>query len=138
MKKSFLIIVLSFFLSSIAFADYQDALDSYDRGDFKSAFNEWKSLALKGNTKAQTHIGSMYFNGDYVSQNYSESAYWLKKAADQGEPLAQFLLGFAHFFGLGVTESKLEAAYLIDMAIASGDKEVLIMRDYFESLGFEF
>jgi hypothetical protein len=138
MKKPFLIIVLSFFLSSIAFADYQDAMDSYNKGDFKSAFYEWKSLALKGNAKAQTEIGSMYFNGDYVSLSYSESVYWFKKAVNQSEPRAQFLLGLSYLLGLGVTKSKLEGAYLIDTAIATGNKDVLKFRDYFNSQGFDF
>ena len=138
MKKLLLVLLLSLAFTGLSYADYQDGMNAYNRGDFKSAFNEWKPLALKGNAKAQTHIGSMYFNGYYVSQNYSESAYWLKKAADQSEPVAQFFLGIAYFFGLGVTESKLEAAYLIDMAIASGNKEVLKIRDNLNSQGIEF
>jgi TPR repeat protein len=139
MKKSFLIIVLSFFLSSIASADYQNAMKSYDSGDYKGAFIEWKSLALNGNSKAQTEIGSMYCNGDYVSQDYSECAYWFKKAVKQSEPRAQFLLGISYLLGLGVEKSSLEAAYLIEAAKASGNRDALKLIEYYRNnMGFDF
>lgn len=139
MKKSFLIIVLSFFLSSIAAADYQNAMKSYNSGDYKGAFYEWKSLALNGDSKAQTEIGSMYCNGDYVSQDYSECAYWFKKAVKQNEPRAQFLLGISYLLGLGVEKSSLEAAYLIEAAKASGNRDALKLIEYYRSnMGFDF
>ena len=47
-------------------------------------FNEYKEDAEKGNAEAQYHLGSRYFFGLGVKQDYNEAAKWFKKAAAQG------------------------------------------------------
>jgi len=137
MRKQ-LFLVLLMFISSFTFANYHDGMNSYNRGDYKSAFNEWLPLARNGNAKAQTEIAAMYGNGDYVKEDWSKAAYWYQKAADQEEPRAQVNLGLMYLGGMGVNKSNLKASYLINEAIKSGHPQVRQMKGLLTNLGFEF
>lgn len=62
---------------------------SYQKGDFKSAFELFEKLAIAGNASAQTNLGVMYILGQYVPQSAQRALYWLEKAANQGVEVAQ-------------------------------------------------
>ena len=43
--------------------NFQKGLDEYDRGDYATAFQEFKSLAEQGNAVAQYNLGQLYDKG---------------------------------------------------------------------------
>ena len=59
---------------------------AYDAKDYAQAMKLYEPLANQGNSEAQYWIGSMYFNGQGVAQDYSKAFYWFSKAADQNYP----------------------------------------------------
>ena len=50
-------------------------------------------LAESGDATAQLNVGSMYYLGVGVTQNFEEAARWYRKAADQGLATAEVALG---------------------------------------------
>jgi TPR repeat protein len=70
-------------------ADYEDGLFASHRGDYLTAFREFRSLAEEGHIKAQLQLGIMYEMGLGIKQDYSEASKWYQKAAIQGDKAAQ-------------------------------------------------
>ena len=56
----------------------------------------------RGDARAQSGLGDMYYFGQGVEQNYYTAAYWYKKAVDQNYAAAQYSLGLMHLDGQGV------------------------------------
>lgn len=60
--------------------------------------NKEKGIALirrsaeQGYTEAQYNLGRCYYNGEGVSQDYTQAVYWWSKAAEQGNADAIELL----------------------------------------------
>ena len=44
--------------------------------------------AEQGYTEAQYNLGRCYYNGEGVSQDYTQAVYWWRKAAEQGHRMA--------------------------------------------------
>jgi uncharacterized protein len=72
-------------------------------------FEETSSRARKGDVTAQANLGVMYFKGDGVTQNYTEAAVWLRKAAEQGDVQSQYNLGILYDTGKGLPQNSGEA-----------------------------
>lgn len=70
-------------------ADFEDGLYASHKGDYVTAFREFRSLAEKGHAKAQLHLGIMYEMGLGVRQDYPEASKWYQQSAIQGEQEAQ-------------------------------------------------
>jgi len=79
-------------------------------GDFKTALNELRPLAAKGDPNAQFLLGMLYDAGKGVPQDAALAASWYRKAAQQDHLLGQFYLGVLYFFGQGVKQDYKEAA----------------------------
>jgi len=95
---------------SLAAADLANALSALEKKDYTSAYQEFKTLAEKGDAKAQYHLGMLYKEGQGVLQNKQSAAQWFRKAADQGVAEAQFQLANAYDKGEGVGQSNEFAA----------------------------
>lgn len=67
-----------------ASADYDSGVAAYQRGDFAAAIEEWRAPAEAGEVAAQFSLGSLYFNGEGVSQDFDAAEKWFRKAAEQG------------------------------------------------------
>lgn len=80
-----------------------------------------KVAAAKGDTRAKSMLGRMFFNGEGVPQNYLEAAFWLNAAAEAGDADAQGLLGMAYEEGFGVGQDFSKAAVLYRKAADQGD-----------------
>jgi len=63
----------------------EDAAAAYQRGDFATAYRLIHPLADEGNADAQTRLGTMYFEGKGVGQDFAQGLKWFGKAADQGD-----------------------------------------------------
>mgnify|MGYP003978930243 CR=1 FL=1 len=97
MKKLFQIFLLSLGFIGLSNADFQYAVDEYNKVNYETAFKEFKVLAEQGNGKAQMYLSMMYEAGNGVDNDEDLAKVWeekslfgLKLLADQGDPEAQF------------------------------------------------
>ena len=90
------------FSAGSAWADFDDGVAAYQRGDYATAFQEWLPLAEQGDVGAQTLIGLMYDEGYGVPENDAEAVKWFRKAAEQGHAKAQNNPGVMYLRGTGV------------------------------------
>jgi TPR repeat protein len=86
-------------------AQYQKGIKSFRKGNYKSAFKLFRSLAENGLADAQYYLGYMYQKGYGVSQDFKSAAKWYKLAAKQEYPSAQHYLGYLYHTGKGVRQN---------------------------------
>ena len=104
MIKKIKILIVTAFLTAfggVTYADYQDGVDAYIKGDYKTALKEWQPLADQGDADAQFNLGVMYANGKGVLKDDKQAVKWYQKAADQGYAPAQYNLGLMYANGEG-------------------------------------
>src|SRR5882762_6300006 len=82
-----------------------------------------KEMAAAGDVKSQVQIGLAYLTGDGVHKDDAEAMKWLRKAADQDNPVAERFLAEMYFKGRGVTADNAEAAKWLRMAAEQGDAQ---------------
>jgi len=90
------------FSAGSAWADFDDGVAAYERGDYATALQEWLRLAEQGDAAAQNNLGDMYYIGEGVPENDAEAVKWFRKAAEQGLAEAQVNLGIMYANGEGV------------------------------------
>src|SRR5882762_8095677 len=62
-----------------------------------------KEMAAAGDVKSQVQMGLAYLTGDGVHKDDAEAVKWLRKAADQDNPVAERYLAEMYFKGRGVS-----------------------------------
>ena len=72
------IILLSLSITISINANLGNAVEQYEAGNFKSAFQNFKSMAVIGEKRAQLNLGVMYYNGEYVAKDINQSYAWMK------------------------------------------------------------
>ncbi len=99
----------------------------YDRGygvvqDVEMAFLLMRDAAGRGHIIAIHEVGTRFFKGIGVDQNYERAIEWLKLAAGSPNyyPPAMHQLGMMYTQGLGVTVDPVKAQQWFDKAIAKG------------------
>ena len=97
------------FSAGSAWADFDDGVAAYDRGDFATALREFRTLAEQGHANAQYYLGSMHYDGIGVTKNDAEAVKWFRRAAKQGHVWSQHNIGFVYEYGIGVTKNDAEA-----------------------------
>jgi len=65
-------------------ADFNAGMDAYERQDYRTAFQEFSTLARAGDSNAQYMLGRMYAQGRGVVQDYVQAHKWYNLAASQG------------------------------------------------------
>jgi uncharacterized protein len=85
--------------TGLAFADVQQGIDAYQKGDYKTALEELKKAAGAGDANGQFYLGEIYDKGRGVPQDFAEAAKWYRAAADQNQVDAQEVLCTRYFFG---------------------------------------
>jgi len=91
------------------FEDAIDATDAYQKGNYAQAIELLRPLAAQGNVDAQFNLGSMYYQGKGVTQDYQEAVKWYRLAAEQGDASGQNNLGVMYAQGKGVTQDYVRA-----------------------------
>ncbi len=85
--------------------------------EFKQLLNK----AEQGHAIAQFNIGTMYYQGEGVPQNYTEAMKWYKKAAEQEHAVAQLNLGLIYDKGhIGIPKNNIKAYVWYSLASAQG------------------
>ena len=83
---------------------------------FSQSTAEWERRARRGDAVAQATLGSRYFYGDGVLEDYFEAVKWYRAAAEQGNPRAQFSLGRMYLYGRGVPINNVQAHMWCNLA----------------------
>jgi TPR repeat protein len=109
--------------------DFRGGLSAFNRGDFAAAMGLWRPLADGDDARSQAGVGFMYHRGLGVQTDDVQAAFWLRKAAEQGQAEGQLMLGSLYFFGLGVPQSYATAYAWCELAQDSGQAEAQMCRD---------
>jgi uncharacterized protein len=99
---------------------FQDGMEAYGKGDYKTAMENWKPVAERGDASAETNVGLLYSQGKGVKQDYTQALDWYKKAAMQNYPDAEYNLGILYRDGKGVAADAKEALRWFTYAANSG------------------
>jgi hypothetical protein len=81
-----------------------------------------RSTAAEGHLQQELQLAGDYIAGRGVPKDAERSAYWYRKAADQGDPAAQAELGYFYSSGIGVQADQAEAAKWYGRAMAGGSQ----------------
>ena len=121
--KCLITALLLLFQSSPVYADdFQDGMDAFNNGDYKTAFEKWKPLAELGYGRPQNNLGGMYYNGQGVTQDHKEALKWYRLSADQGHAKAQYRIGLMYYQGRGVIRDNVQAHKWFNIAGENGYK----------------
>lgn len=116
----------------------EEAVFTYDRGEYTRAARLFTPLAEQGVASAQFYLGLMHEKGRGLKQDYRTALTWFRKAAAQGYAGPQNNLGLLYEKGRGVREDLVRALmwYHVAAAMLNGDegKTAIKRRDYLTSL----
>lgn len=79
-----------------------------------------RPLATQGDADAQYQLGTSYYAGNDVKQDYLQAALWYRRAAQQGNVDAQYSLGNMYLMGEGVEQNDEQAKEWYAMAAEQG------------------
>ena len=79
--------------------------------------------AEAGDASAQCSLGSCFWWGKGVTQDYKEAVKWYTKSAEQGNATAQGSLGVCYYMGYGVTKDYNEAVKWVAKAADQGNAD---------------
>jgi TPR repeat protein len=91
----------------------------------------YRKTAEGGNATSQSSLGLMYYNGDFVPQDYEQAAKWYRRAAEQGNAFGQYKLGRMYFFGQGLKQDSVYAHIWASMAASLGSENGKKARNIF-------
>ena len=69
-------------------ADFADAIQAYDGGDYATAFAESLAAAKQGDADAQYMVGFLYMRGQGTRRDSLRAYQWFSLAARQGDSYA--------------------------------------------------
>ena len=108
---------------------FRSGLSAYNSGDYTRAKSIWEPLAQNEDAASQAGLGFMYHRGFGMAVDDKKAAYWLRKAAEHGQPEGQFMLGSLYFYGQGVMQSYVQAFAWCDLAQDNGNADAGMCRD---------
>ncbi len=86
---AFAILALTLTVAPVYADDWQDGVDAYIQGDYKTTFENWKPLAEQGDADAQFNLGVMYSKGKGVTQDYIQAHKWFNIAGANGDEVGR-------------------------------------------------
>ena len=81
------------------------------------------AAADNGNATAQALVGTMYYYGYGLDQDYKKALFWYKLAAEFGEVSAQATLGRMYYLGHAVRQDLVQAHKWYDIASVNGHED---------------
>lgn len=79
-----------------------------------------RSRAAAGHMQEELQLANDYYIGKRVARDLVQSAYWFRKAAEQGDPGAEVEIGYFYLTGTGVKADGQQAVRWFTRASASG------------------
>ncbi len=92
MHRYILAAVLALSVVHPAAADFADAIEAYDQGDYATTFAVTRPLAESGDPDAQYLLGYLYERGEGVARDLTRAYAWYGMAARQGDAFAAHAL----------------------------------------------
>tara|TARA_R110002110_G_scaffold376568_2_gene586503 strand:+ start:10008 stop:10580 length:573 start_codon:yes stop_codon:yes gene_type:complete len=114
------VVLLGLLVAAPVAADYADGAAAFERGDWATAYREWKPLAEAGDPASQNNLGFLYRYGRGVPADVEQAVFWYRRAAIQGHAAAQFNLGLMLDNGLGAPQDFGRAALWFRRAADQG------------------
>src|ERR1700761_3311168 len=108
---------------------FRSGLSAYNSGDYARAKSIWEPLAENEDAASQAGLGFMYHRGFGMVVDDKKAAYWLRKAAEHGQPEGQMMLGTLYFYGTGVEKDYVKAYAWCDLAQDGGNADAQSCRD---------
>ncbi|MBO6827156.1 MAG: SEL1-like repeat protein [Sneathiella sp.] len=105
---------------STSVAGFDEGLQAYQAGNYKTAFEEWKPLAEQNNLAAMRNIGLMYKKGLGVEPDPKKAFSWYSRAAELGFDRAQANVAAMYMKGDGVQQDYVKAAEWFTRAAQQG------------------
>ncbi len=105
---------------STSVAGFDEGLQAYQAGNYKTAFEEWKPLAEQNNLAAMRNIGLMYKKGLGVEPDPKKAFSWYSRAAELGFDRAQANVAAMYMKGDGVPQDYVKAAEWFTRAAQQG------------------
>ncbi len=100
-----------------AAADVKAGVDAWSRGDYATAIDQWRPLAIAGDADAQFNLAQAYKLGRGVTLDPALAESWFHKAALQGHVQAQDNYGLALF----QANKKADALPWLEKSVARGE-----------------
>ena len=97
------------------------AYAAYQKRDYAVALRLVRPMAEQGDSRAQSLMGLIYFEGHGVQRDEAEAMKWYRRAADQGNTDAQLEIGDMYHEGRGVAQDYSEAARWYRLAADRGN-----------------
>jgi TPR repeat protein len=72
---------------------YEEGIDQYQKGDYRSAFGYLMKAAEVGELEAHRYLSLLYHNGEGVEKDRGKEIHHLEEAAIGGHPVARYNLG---------------------------------------------
>jgi TPR repeat protein len=107
---------LTLFCSGLSHADIKGGQAAIIRGDFATAFKEFKEDADKGVMHAQAAVAVMLHIGQGVKRDLAKAFSWYLKAAEQGYAAGQANVGMMYYKGAGTQQDDVQAYAWLDLA----------------------
>jgi TPR repeat protein len=99
----------------------RDALTSYRRKDYPTAFAIWFKFAQAGDSAAQVNLGRLYAGGLGVLKDEIQAKKWFELAAAKGYSLGQLNLGQWYSSAYGANRDYIEAVKWFKLAADKGN-----------------
>ena len=120
---------LALSVSSAWAGPFEDAMFSYENGDYAAAVEKLRPLAEQGNVTAQATLALLYDTGYGVPQDLGEAVKWYRLAAAQGDKSARYNLGQMYDTGQGVPQDSVRAYMWLDLSVIAGNATATADRD---------
>ncbi|MCK5497628.1 MAG: sel1 repeat family protein, partial [Gammaproteobacteria bacterium] len=82
--------------------------------------SQLQPLAVKGDSKAQFQLGTLYHQGKSVRKDLTQAFLWYRRAAQQGDSDAQYSLGNMYLMGEGIKQDDYQARQWYEKAAEQG------------------
>lgn len=113
--------------------------------DIRGSENEYEALldscitaARGGNTQAAVNLGSLYYYGIGVEQNFSKAHKWWESAAEENHVKAIKRLGDLAAYGHGVQKDEEAAIAFYEKAIENGSVDAMVALGYIYRFNEDF
>ena len=102
---------------------------AFQRQQYVKAYRLFRADAARGQVFARMRLGSMFYIGHGVAQNYATAVFWWNAAAEAGNANARCNLGVMYLSGFGVKRDDMLALMWFTLAGEMGHHDAIAKRD---------
>lgn len=95
----------------LAYADFESDLSATADATSMLNLRELRASADNGDALAALRLGTLFFKGTDIDQDYAEAAKWFRRAAESGLAEGQFNLGMMYATGRGLPQDYKESVH---------------------------